>query len=802
MKKTLQTIFVFMLAAFQANAAVGDEFKVDDVSYIVKSENTVGISHFSSEKKSYKFANEVTFDNTKYTIVSVEEQAFRYCGINHLELPSTVTYIGYQAFGGSSLQQIKLPENLQTIENYAFYGCRQLTSIDIPESVTKLGTNDRGSVFGACSKLQKIKLSSQIDTIWTASFYHCSSLKNIEVPAKVKFIGKNAFNLCDSLQEITLPDNLEVLSDGVLGDCKMLAKVNNISDKLTTIGVDAFLNCPITEFTIPANCNHIGDRAFSGTKIKEFKLSPENKAFTMVGKSVFNADKSVLMFYPPCATDKEVVIPNNCIGINAGAFMGAQIDKVVIPESVIAINDFAFCFSTVSDVQMSDNVVYIGEQAFAATKVKNFKLPAGIGKMYDATFAGCESLESVTIPAGVKTMGIRQFWNCKNLKEVHFLGYHSPEVDYWEYMSEAPFFGIPNNSVTISCPKGRVANYEVNYKSYDQVKEIVDTEAGVFIPSLVTPMENAEVSVLDKLTFNFSEEVSLVTSKPAIEVVCGEMIANVPVGKECPVGMWVMNKKNDKEFFAVPLDEYGEDGEPINMEKGKTYFATLPAGVFKNAEGMLNEAVTVKYNGVWEKPVLNFTKVVPAAGSALEKLENVFITFNEAPHKTSNVESKVKLIEGTLVDGVPTGTETMGEADQWVVNVRNKTVQIFPSDYDWYICPIALNPEKEYFFVIEAKAFFNNDAFNNDIVIKYSGVPTGIEEAVKADFYVIKKAGCLEIHLADDAAAAVEVYNAAGQLVGNEANAAGTVSFSGLNKGVYVVKVASAQGTKAVKVMI
>ena len=790
------------MAAIPVNAAVGDEFTDGKVTYIVKSDSTVGISHFDGNAPAYNFTEKVTHEGVDYKVVAVEREAFRFCEIKNIQLPQTVTYIGTQAFGSSKIQSIQLSKNTKTIENYAFYACRELKSIAIPEGVTQLGSSASGSVFGACSKLQSVTLPATLDTIWNATFYHNSSLKSIHLPNSVKYLGKNAFNSCDSLQEVTLSNGLVEISDGVFGDCKMLSQIKNIPANLAHIGVDAFFNCPITEFTIPASCTTIGERAFSGTKIKEFILYPDNKAYTMIGKSVYTADKKVLMFYPPCAEDKVATVADGCIGINAGAFMGAQIDKVVIPASVAAINDFAFCFSTVSDVQMTDNVIYIGEQAFAASGLKSIVLPAGIGQLSTATFAGCEALESVTIPSNVKLMGIRQFWNCKNLKEVHFLGYHSPEVDYWEYASEAPFFGIDAKSVTISCPKGRTANYEENYGSYEEIAAIKDTEAGVIIPSLITPNDNAEVSVLDKLTFNFSEEVTVVNSNPAINVVCGEIIGNAPIGKDYPVGMWVMNKKSAQEFYAVPLDEYGEGGNPINMEKGKTYFATLPAGVFKNAEGLLNEAVTVKYNGVWEKPVLNFTKVVPADGSTLENIDNIFITFNEVPHKSHDAESKIKLIEGTLVDGVPTGTPTMGTADQWVVNVRNKTVQIFPADLDWYTCPIKLDANKEYFLVVEAKAFFNNDAFNNDIVIKYGGVVTGIEEAVKSDFYLVKKAGCLEVHLANDSVASIQIYNAAGQLVSSENNVSGTVLFGNLNKGVYVVKVVSAQGSKSVKVLM
>ena len=213
MKRTLLLSLALTLFTC-AYAAVGDTFVLDNVTYIVKSDNTVGIKKADSKVTSFNLTDQVTNEGTTYTVVSVEDYAFQYSEATALTLPSTITSIGYSAFSSCKAASIILPKNLKTIGNYAFYAVRNITSIEIPEGVEALGTNKYSSAFGTCYALKSIKLPSTLKTIWNSTFYNCG-LESVEIPEGTTFIGKNAFNHCQKLTTVTLPSTLDSIDGRV-----------------------------------------------------------------------------------------------------------------------------------------------------------------------------------------------------------------------------------------------------------------------------------------------------------------------------------------------------------------------------------------------------------------------------------------------------------------------------------------------------------------------------------------------------------------------------------------------------------
>ena len=105
MKRTLLLSLALTLFTC-AYAAVGDTFVLDNVTYIVKSDNTVGIKKADSKVTSFNLTDQVTNEGTTYTVVSVEDYAFQYSEATALTLPSTITSIGYSAFSSCKAASI------------------------------------------------------------------------------------------------------------------------------------------------------------------------------------------------------------------------------------------------------------------------------------------------------------------------------------------------------------------------------------------------------------------------------------------------------------------------------------------------------------------------------------------------------------------------------------------------------------------------------------------------------------------------------------------------------------------------
>ena len=170
-------------------------------------------------------------------------------------IPATVTYNG-----------ITYP--VTSIDAIAFYSCEGLTSIDIPNSITKIGN----FAFGNCPALASIVIESgnpRYDSrnncnaiIETADNTLIAGCKNTIIPNSVTSIGGWAFSYCYSLTSINIPNSVTAIGNGAFEGCIGLTSVD-ISNSVTSIGRYAFFNCEgLTSINIPNSVTSIGSNAF------------------------------------------------------------------------------------------------------------------------------------------------------------------------------------------------------------------------------------------------------------------------------------------------------------------------------------------------------------------------------------------------------------------------------------------------------------------------------------------------------------------------------------------------------------
>ena len=125
----------------------------------------------------------------------------------------TVTAIGGKCFEKQSLKGVVIPEDVTSIGNNAFQGCKNLTSVTFK---------------GAPSTI----------TVGNNAFKDCVNLKSINLPA-AKRIGNMAFDSCTSLEKIVIDDGTEEIGDYCFRNCTKLKEVD-IPDTVTVIGQGAF----------------------------------------------------------------------------------------------------------------------------------------------------------------------------------------------------------------------------------------------------------------------------------------------------------------------------------------------------------------------------------------------------------------------------------------------------------------------------------------------------------------------------------------------------------------------------------
>ena len=180
-----------------------------------------------------------------------------------------------------------------TWEMGVFEGKKNITSIIIPEGVTKIGNNFCKQSYQDDNKLVQITLPSTLQIIGNDAFSNNASLKSIIIPDGVTEIGNSAFSGCSSLESVTLPKsliklgssafvstaissislppNLTRIAGGTFWNCKNLTSIvfpeglTEIGGSYEANGSGAFRDCiALTSVVFPSTVQKIGDSAFDG----------------------------------------------------------------------------------------------------------------------------------------------------------------------------------------------------------------------------------------------------------------------------------------------------------------------------------------------------------------------------------------------------------------------------------------------------------------------------------------------------------------------------------------------------------
>ncbi len=185
--------------------------------------------------------------------------------LEQITLPEGIETIQERAFEGcESLKTIKLPSTLKTLYNDVFKNCTSLSSAKLPEGIESVGggcfaytaitemdvsnisvvLNKRfGSekMFEGCKNLKRVVLSPMVETIAEKTFINCTSLEEVVIPNGVKVIGDSAFEGCKALKNVIFPTTLEEIGWGAFNSTGLVQVVLPYGAK--KISISAFSRC-------------------------------------------------------------------------------------------------------------------------------------------------------------------------------------------------------------------------------------------------------------------------------------------------------------------------------------------------------------------------------------------------------------------------------------------------------------------------------------------------------------------------------------------------------------------------------
>ncbi len=381
-----------------SNTLSFDNTNRDEENYIVPP----NISHIGEECFARHYIKSIKFPKT---LKSIGMSAFFNCKyLTNVTIPDSVETIESSAFQYCNrLKSIKLPNNLNKISDNLLHGCFNLKRINIPDSVEFI----EESAFENCSSLNKIKLPKNLKTIGASAFMYCKNLSTISIPEGISTMQAFVFMNCDKLKDIKLPQSLKFICESAFEECSSLKSINLPQD-LRSLGRKAFYKSGLTEITLPESINDIEDYTFAGCKnLKEVSLPA---SLSYISKGMFS----------DCPSLKNFNLSNSIIAIHDFAFANSGLTEITIPNSVIEFGNSVFekC-KDLKIVNLPSSIHYIPVKTFKdCTNLVELKIPNSIQLISSHAFYNCEKLEKINIPKKVHQIGIGAFESCKSLKEI------------------------------------------------------------------------------------------------------------------------------------------------------------------------------------------------------------------------------------------------------------------------------------------------------------------------------------------------------------------------------------------------
>jgi hypothetical protein len=323
--------------------------------------------------------------------------------------------IANDAFSGTSLTEITVPESVTSIGSGAFKNCSSLTSA----TILSFGTSISNFAFSNCNENLKIHgysgsaaktyaVENDIDFVALPDFIvdengiirkYVGSAAEVVIPPtlqgiEITAIGENVFADYSNLTSISIPESVTSIGGNTFASCDNLTSV-------TIHGLDTVINS--TAF--PSGCTIYG---YPGSAAEAFA---EENGFTFVDLAT---DYIIL------ESSKDDVTMTATLDRYSGSKKDLILPKYIDGYKITAIKDRIFERKTITSVVIPDSVETIGIGVFSqCTSLTSVTIPDSVKEIGGDAFYQCTSLTSITIPNSVTTLGNSIFMRCSALETVN-----------------------------------------------------------------------------------------------------------------------------------------------------------------------------------------------------------------------------------------------------------------------------------------------------------------------------------------------------------------------------------------------
>jgi len=277
------------------------------------------------------------------SLTEISSGLFSGCtSLSTITIPDNVTRVCWHAFSNcSNLKTVIFSKNVAVINNWVFEGCESLTDIRISSENPYLSAegsiiydaNKETLIVCSPGKQGAVAIPDTVTTINEWAFSGCTEITSVEIPNGVTDIAYRAFIDCSSLASVTMPDNVQTIDAGAFSGCTDLSSIN-LPETVTRINRGAFEFCEsLDTVTIPSKVESIEWWAFKDSGINTIYFTGNAPQF---GVDVF-MNVTATAYYPGNATWTSSVMQNY-----GGTISWKPLDKPLIvsqPKTAVASRD-------------------------------------------------------------------------------------------------------------------------------------------------------------------------------------------------------------------------------------------------------------------------------------------------------------------------------------------------------------------------------------------------------------------------------------------------------------------------------